>query len=133
MPLPGWMDDAACAGHDDPDLWFATDADSIAEAAGVCATCPVTEPCAAYAGELGIRYGVWGGRPYEAPRRPAPLRRADFDAAAPRIREMAAAGATLTAISDRLAADGIRPAPNARWHEDTIARVLATEPATVRR
>ena len=57
---PGpWVSGAACA--DDPELMFAEDLQSIAEAKRVCAACPVAAECLAYALDHAEPFGVWGG------------------------------------------------------------------------
>lgn len=48
---PGW----------DPTLHY--DRDRVGEALQVCASCPVTAQCLAYARANGIGEGVWGGVP----------------------------------------------------------------------
>lgn len=67
-PLDGWRADAACRGvativmfptgtpGRNHDIW-----DPAAEAKALCASCPVTDECLAYADDHGIAYGVWGG------------------------------------------------------------------------
>ena len=48
--VPSWMERAACASHDDPDLWFAErgEEERQREALGICAACPVRPACLAY-------------------------------------------------------------------------------------
>lgn len=59
-PTP-WTRQAACAGTD-PNLWFPEKAgDSIPEAKAICARCPVSDECLAYAIRWTIQYGIWGG------------------------------------------------------------------------
>ena len=53
----GWQDDAACGS--DPESFF--DPKRADDALGVCARCPVREPCAAYAEANDEQYGIWGG------------------------------------------------------------------------
>ncbi len=57
-----WMARAACLGQD-PELFFPSESDDTrAEAAlAICATCPVQAECAAYARQLKVSDGVWGG------------------------------------------------------------------------
>jgi WhiB family redox-sensing transcriptional regulator len=45
------MDQAACAGHDDPDLWFPErgEGDCEQEALRICGGCQVRSACLAYA------------------------------------------------------------------------------------
>lgn len=62
---PAWMRDAECARIDvtpdpDPDPWFG-DRRQVDAAKRICATCPVQEPCLAYALANRIEHGVWGG------------------------------------------------------------------------
>lgn len=58
-PTP-WAEHAACAGAD-PQPWFPTRGGSTIEARAVCAGCPVTGECLAYALRWDIRHGIWGG------------------------------------------------------------------------
>jgi WhiB family transcriptional regulator, redox-sensing transcriptional regulator len=54
-----WMDDAACAGHDDLDYF---DLDCGLEAAlTLCVTCPVGDQCLDYAIKHKLTDGIWGG------------------------------------------------------------------------
>ena len=48
--LPSSMDQAACASHDDPDLWFPDrgDEDREQEALRICSGCPVRSACLSY-------------------------------------------------------------------------------------
>ena len=60
-----WRDDAACL-HADPDLFFPVAAagpalDQIDQAKRICHACPVQQRCLAWALELGIESGIWGG------------------------------------------------------------------------
>jgi WhiB family transcriptional regulator, redox-sensing transcriptional regulator len=55
-----WMDDAACVGMDDR-LFFDDQYNDYAEAAAVCAACPVRAACLAYALNNCIDHGFWGG------------------------------------------------------------------------
>lgn len=60
---PGrWVQQAACHGHD-LNLWFRDEHDSTsyAEARAVCARCPVTSECLAWALETRTEHGVFGG------------------------------------------------------------------------
>lgn len=61
-----WMINALCRGAADPELWFPVTevgpgAAQVAEAKAVCAGCPVREDCLAFALDLGLDYGVFGG------------------------------------------------------------------------
>lgn len=59
----GWIDLAACVGHDPRKF---EEPHRFREALEVCKECPVQAPCR----ELGKGMeGVWGGRPYYADRR----------------------------------------------------------------
>jgi WhiB family redox-sensing transcriptional regulator len=63
-----WQTDAACRGEN-PDWFFAPAhmerkeerAAREANAKAVCATCPVRNPCLAYAVSTREPHGVWGG------------------------------------------------------------------------
>jgi WhiB family redox-sensing transcriptional regulator len=57
------MEQAACASHGDPDLWFPDgDRQREAEAVAICRQeCPVPAGCLAYALGNNIESGVWGG------------------------------------------------------------------------
>ncbi|MET8944992.1 WhiB family transcriptional regulator [Streptomyces sp. NPDC004542] len=60
-----WLRAAACVGED-PELFFpvGTTGPALRDAAAakrVCARCPVTSPCLAYALAYGRTSGVWGG------------------------------------------------------------------------
>jgi len=60
-----WREDAACR-HADPDLFFpiATAGpalDQIDQAKRICHACPVQQRCLAWALEMGIESGIWGG------------------------------------------------------------------------
>lgn len=61
--LPGepWFHhpDMACL-EVDPDLFFSTDREGIAQAKRVCATCPLAAPCLQRA-LANDEHGVWGG------------------------------------------------------------------------
>lgn len=60
--LPGepWFHpDMACL-EVDPDLFFATDKEGIAEAKSICRTCPLVVLCAQRALAAGEEHGVWG-------------------------------------------------------------------------
>lgn len=62
-----WQDEAVCK-NEDPEVMFpvampGTDhyLFEVAGAKAVCARCPVTSECLAYALRGGMEYGVWGG------------------------------------------------------------------------
>ena len=60
-----WREDAACL-HVDPDLFFPISMsgrtlDQIGEAKRTCRTCPVKEPCLAWALRVRDVAGIWGG------------------------------------------------------------------------
>lgn len=58
-----WMDDAACANHPQPDLWYPDNTNVYSlearEAATICSTCPVRIQC--YEFGCKERYGIYGG------------------------------------------------------------------------
>ena len=70
-----WMRNAACREVDDPELFFPNAAAGAAsetnrrralhQARQFCLPCPVQAECAAYAEQLGIRHGIWGGTFFE--------------------------------------------------------------------
>ena len=62
-PAPSWLEQAACASHDDPDLWFPEhgENDRQREALRICAECPVRTACLAYVLSLPPQPGIWGG------------------------------------------------------------------------
>ena len=62
-----WQDSAACREHSNL-LFFGEEGESELEkqarearAKGVCARCPVTDPCLEFAMETNQKYGIWGG------------------------------------------------------------------------
>lgn len=60
-----WRDDGACL-HADPELFFPVSTagpamDQINEAKRICMGCPVREPCRAWALDVGVPSGIWGG------------------------------------------------------------------------
>ena len=57
-----WMLRAACAGTDNPDLWFPARGDSTATARAVCRRCPVRTDCLDWALTNNERFGIWGGK-----------------------------------------------------------------------
>lgn len=61
----GWMDHAACGELAALDVFFG----DPETAKAICAGCPVTAECRAYADANHIRLGVWGGDDLGAPRR----------------------------------------------------------------
>ncbi len=66
MTALAWMDKAACVGAD-PELFFTTKTGAgaqaqIAEAARICARCPVTAQCEELRRAAGATDGVWAGR-----------------------------------------------------------------------
>ena len=62
---PRWDEKAACRGHANPDLWFPERGSPNAEtreALRICfEDCGVRAECLAYAQELQIPFGIWGG------------------------------------------------------------------------
>jgi WhiB family transcriptional regulator, redox-sensing transcriptional regulator len=63
LPPPSWMQQAACASHGDPDLWFPEHGQDEQEqqALGICAACPVRTSCLAYVLCMPPQPGIWGG------------------------------------------------------------------------
>ena len=61
-PAP-WQDQAACAGIDDPEIFFPTDANlpNITIAQAICDPCPVKMQCRQWAFDNNIHDGIWGG------------------------------------------------------------------------
>jgi len=70
-PRAAWRQQAACAGlvvSPTDDMWFPPDGEHgnvarVRERAAkrVCARCPVTQECLAFAVATGQQHGVWGG------------------------------------------------------------------------
>jgi hypothetical protein len=60
-PGLGWQVLAACAGTDDPDLFFPDRSDYPVEALAICQGCPVRRACRSHAFDQPERVGVWGG------------------------------------------------------------------------
>lgn len=62
-----WEEQAACAGHPDPELWFPktttthVNADPYREARRICAKCPVIAKCAQFAIDNRFKDGMFGG------------------------------------------------------------------------
>lgn len=54
---------AACRGDRYPDRWFPDPSEAVDYAAEVCARCPITAACGAYAVDT-AQTGVWGGHEY---------------------------------------------------------------------
>lgn len=62
VPLPPeWTRDALCA-QTAPDAFFPEKGEATAPAKRICALCPVTAECLAYALANRERFGVWGGK-----------------------------------------------------------------------
>lgn len=59
--LEGWKLAGLCAGHADPDLWFADDPAGLGAAKSLCAACPVAVTCLDDALARGETVGIWGG------------------------------------------------------------------------
>ena len=55
-----FMKHAKCVGLD-PNFFFPEDIPGINKAIAFCQDCPVKQPCAQYAMDNFINYGVWGG------------------------------------------------------------------------
>ena len=60
MQPPEWISEGRCRGMD-PKVFFPTDGTGVQEAAAICRTCPVQEPCLEYALVNRIQHGVFGG------------------------------------------------------------------------
>jgi WhiB family redox-sensing transcriptional regulator len=60
LPDQSWADQALCA-QTDPDVWFPPIGGRNDAAKAICAACPVTAECLAYALESGQEEGIWGG------------------------------------------------------------------------
>lgn len=63
--MSDWRDEAACVGVD-PEAFFPIGTtgpavEQIEQAKAVCARCPVLGRCLAFAVEMGLTDGVWGG------------------------------------------------------------------------
>jgi WhiB family redox-sensing transcriptional regulator len=72
-PRDGWVELAACAGHD-PEHWYVAEhTGPYTYARTVCATCPVKLDCLNWALRADERQGMWGGL---SPRQRQQLRRA---------------------------------------------------------
>lgn len=56
-----WREDALCRQIDCGDIFFVDKGESTQPAKAICALCPVTAECLAYALERDERFGVWGG------------------------------------------------------------------------
>ncbi|WP_063046271.1 WhiB family transcriptional regulator [Nocardia pseudovaccinii] len=75
-PSTDWRNQAACAGHPDPDLWFPISSDDPAtEAKKICWDyCPVRDVCGMIAVRTGEQYAVAGGYRTSDPDERAQLR-----------------------------------------------------------
>lgn len=60
LDTAAWRRHAACADTD-PELFFATDEETVGQAKQVCATCPVRTACLETALRQHEMHGVWGG------------------------------------------------------------------------
>lgn len=65
-PAADWRSDAACATHDDPDLWFPIGdspaaKEQASQAKAICRTCPALQACGTWSLESRQGFGVWGG------------------------------------------------------------------------
>ena len=60
-----WMEGAACAGHEFPEMWFPFrdiyDDSKRRRAIEICGGCPVQVQCLEYALPLAELDGIWGG------------------------------------------------------------------------
>lgn len=68
-----WMDDALCPGLHD--VFFSEDPAHQDTARRLCATCPVIEPCAAWAKRVRPNSGVWAGVLWRSDGRPERTKR----------------------------------------------------------
>jgi WhiB family redox-sensing transcriptional regulator len=65
--MNNWMQDAACAGYEDPEAFFPTSTNERQQmretitARSICATCPVSDPCLTHAIKTRDFYSVSGG------------------------------------------------------------------------
>lgn len=80
MTMADGLSEAACRSED-PELFFpitetGPGARQVARAKAVCARCPVSSACLAYAVENGLAHGVFGGLTGSERRRPISLRSA---------------------------------------------------------
>ncbi|WP_037304411.1 WhiB family transcriptional regulator [Amycolatopsis orientalis] len=80
MRMAGALTEAACRGED-PELFFPVTetgpgARQVARAKAVCARCPVTSACLAFALDNGLAHGVFGGLTSSERRRPIRVRSA---------------------------------------------------------
>jgi WhiB family redox-sensing transcriptional regulator len=64
FPSVDWRLNAACYGHENPDLWFPARGENPADAKAICGTCPVKQECLDFALENRIEFGIWGGLAY---------------------------------------------------------------------
>jgi WhiB family redox-sensing transcriptional regulator len=55
-----WAAQALCAGTD-PEFFFPPGDGPATETRRICATCPVSSQCLAYAVAAGEPFGIWGG------------------------------------------------------------------------
>jgi WhiB family transcriptional regulator, redox-sensing transcriptional regulator len=63
-----WFEDAACAAHPEPDLWFSDQPADRARARKICEGCPARAACFTAAAARREDYGTWGGRNFEGRR-----------------------------------------------------------------
>jgi len=61
---PEWQKEGACAGVEDPSIFFPSpgDTQSLRAAKEICTQCPVVLQCLEYAFNNKERYGIWGGK-----------------------------------------------------------------------
>ncbi|MCL4423675.1 MAG: WhiB family transcriptional regulator [Actinobacteria bacterium] len=57
---PTWRQRAACRGID-PEVFYPSSDEEAEEAKGICAGCPVRQPCLEHALAHREKDGVWGG------------------------------------------------------------------------
>ena len=64
-----WADEAACAGHEAPEMWFPFrdihDDSKRRRAIEICQGCPVRIECAEYAQQFYWIEGIWGGLTFD--------------------------------------------------------------------
>ena len=60
-PAPSWSEGAACAGIDDPEIFFSDKQADINRAMQTCWGCPIQDTCRDRAVEHQEMEGIWGG------------------------------------------------------------------------
>lgn len=69
IPNTDWMEDGACRGHANTELWFSNEPEDIETTKAICQGCPVRLICLDYAVSELIVYGTWGGQSQDERRR----------------------------------------------------------------